>query len=169
MLYLAYGSNLHPQRLIERVGPVGLRGAVCLPGWRLSFDKRGSDGSAKANLRAAPGGEHQAFGAVFELDRSQYGQLDRFEGAGRGYDSFFLDVLLDGQVVEAVTYLSPAHWQSRSARPWGWYRDLVLAGARFHRFPRAAIDQLTTLSVLDDPDPARAALHRKLLKSIEPG
>jgi len=166
LIYLAYGSNLHPQRLIERLGPAECIGKICLPGWKLVFDKRGSDGSAKANLRAAPGSGTEAWGALFELDQKQYSILDRFEGAGRGYDSFIFDLSVDGRQVEAVTYLTPGHWRSDTARPWSWYRDLVLAGARHHQFPRQVISELQALEVLQDPDPERADRHQTLLETL---
>lgn len=166
MFYLAYGSNLHPGRLIERLGPVECLGRVRLPGWRLVFDKRGSDGSAKANLRACPGTVHEAWGAVFELQPAQYSMLDHFEGAGRGYDSFVLDLKLEGQTIEVVTYLTPGHWRSESARPWSWYRDLVLAGARYHRFPSSIIKALQQLPTLEDPDPERVRIHHRLLDGL---
>ena len=88
LLYLTYGSNLHPSRLIERVGPVECAGKVCLPGWKLMFDKRGSDGSAKANLRAAPGSDADARAALYELDQKTvvFDCWDRFEVPDAGYD-----------------------------------------------------------------------------------
>lgn len=166
MFYLTYGSNLHPDRLIERVGPVECVGKVCLPGWKLVFDKRGSDGSAKANLRAAPGSGAEAWGALFELDPKQYAILDRFEGAGRGYDSFWMDVIVDGTERAAVTYLTPSHWRAETARPWTWYRDLVVAGARFHAFPEDVIQSIKRIDARQDPDAARAARHQDLLAAM---
>jgi len=164
--YLAYGSNLHPLRLCDRVGPVECLGSVCLPGWRLCFDKRGSDGSAKANLRAAPDSNHQAWAAVFRLERRQYARLDRYEGCGRGYETFWLDLTLDGRETPVLTYLTPSHWQSAQAKPYRWYRDLVLAGARFHQFPSAVIEALNRIDTMADPDPERADRQRLLLERI---
>ena len=48
--YFAYGSNLVMARLRARVPVFGLIGPARLPAMRLTFDKRGSDGSGKANL-----------------------------------------------------------------------------------------------------------------------
>ena len=164
--YLAYGSNLHPARLEARLGPVQCLGKVALPGWRLCFDKRGSDGSTKANLRAAPASQHQAWGAVFELDRSQYITLDRFEGVGRGYETFWLDLVLDRREQPALTYLSPSHWRATDSKPYDWYRDLVLAGARYHDFPEAYCAAVAAVPVVSDPDRKRAARQKALLGKI---
>jgi gamma-glutamylcyclotransferase len=167
--YLAYGSNLHPLRLSERVGPVECLGKVHLPGWRLCFDKRGSDGSAKANLRAAPDSSHQAWGAVFRLQRRQYVALDRFEGCGRGYETFWLDLMIDGSETPVLTYLTPSHWQSSQSRPYDWYLAFVMAGARFHQFPTAAIEDLGKVESIADPDEARAHQQRLLIERMKQG
>ena len=164
--YLAYGSNLHPLRLSDRVGSVECLGAVRLPGWRLCFDKRGSDGSAKANLRAAPDSAHQAWGAVFRLHRRQYVALDRYEGCGRGYETFWLDLTIDGSEIPVLTYLTPSHWLSSQSRPYRWYLDLVLAGARYHQFPSPAIQQLNQVQTMPDPDASRDRSQQMLLDRI---
>ncbi|TVR98170.1 MAG: gamma-glutamylcyclotransferase [Wenzhouxiangellaceae bacterium] len=163
--YLAYGSNLHPARLEARLGPVTCLGKVALPGWRLCFDKRGSDGSAKANLRAAPGTGQVAWGAVFRLNRAQYAELDRFEGAGRGYETFWLDLMLAGREQAALTYLSPSHWLTDNTQPYDWYRDLVLAGARYHEFPKDYCAAIARIPAVEDSDTKRAARQNSLLGS----
>jgi gamma-glutamylcyclotransferase len=165
-LYLAYGSNLHPLRLSDRLGPVECLGKICLPGWRLVFDKRGSDGSAKANLRAAPGTGHEAWGALYRLDRRQYVTLDRFEGVGRGYETFWLDLLVDQREVPVLTYLSPSHWQLTDGVPHDWYLALVRLGARYHQFPQSVFVKLDRQVARPDPDPQRAERHRQLIARL---
>jgi hypothetical protein len=59
--YLAYGSNLHPIRLRQRVNSARLIATLSLPGYRVLFNKRGQDLSAKCNLVATglnPGREN---------------------------------------------------------------------------------------------------------------
>jgi len=165
--YLAYGSNLHPLRLSERVGPLESLGKVGLPGWRLCFDKRGSDGSAKANLRAAPGSDHLAWGALFRLDRSQYRVLDGFEGCGRGYETFWLDLPFDGREIEVLTYLTPSHWRLTRGVPHDWYRELVHLGARYHGFPESVQQAIAAVPAARDPDPERAETHWRLIERLE--
>ena len=165
--YLAYGSNLHPLRLSERVGSVECLGRVCLSGWRLCFDKRGSDGSAKANLRAAPDSDRQAWGAIFRLQRQQYATLDRFEGCGRGYETFWLDLTIDGKLASVLTYLTPSHWQTGAARPYDWYRQLIVIGAQYHGFPANAIDTIAATPAIPDPDIDRARRQASLIARLE--
>lgn len=165
--YLAYGSNLHPVRLSERVGSLECLGKIRLPGWRLCFDKRGSDGSAKANLRAAPGSAHEAWGALFRLQRGQYGTLDYFEGCGRGYETFWLDLTFGQQEIEVLTYLTPSHWRVDQGIAHDWYRDLVYLGARYHGIPEPVQQEIAAVPAAPDPDPDRAERHRQLIERLK--
>lgn len=155
-IYLAYGSNLHPRRLEARVGGVELLGVVRLPGWLLRFDKRGGDGSAKANLCAAPGGGHDVQAAAYRLRFDQVGLLDSFEGWGHGYEVVPIIVPLGGTAVEAFTYLAPAQWLSHDLLPFDWYVDLIAAGARFHGFDEAYVRAIAEQPSQCDPDIRRA-------------
>lgn len=155
-IYLAYGSNLHPRRLEARVGASELIGTVELPGWRLCFDKRGGDGSAKANLRPAPGVACTAHAALFALHPEQVSKLDVYEGCGYGYESFLLSVEHAGKELTVFTYLAPTQWQSRAVLPFDWYVDLIVAGARFHGFDESYIQRLASHPVREDRDRERA-------------
>ena len=53
-LYFAYGSNLPSARMRRRVPSAAAQGPAELQGRRLTTDKRGRDGSGKANLREDP-------------------------------------------------------------------------------------------------------------------
>lgn len=162
-VYLAYGSNLHPQRLEARIGSVEWLGNAKLPGWSLRFDKRGGDGSAKANLHARPGSEHCVLAAAYALSADQVSRLDIFEGCGSGYETFPVTVRLNGEAVHAFTYLAPSHWLSGALLPFDWYVELILAGARFHRFDEYYVQQIERQPTKKDPDCERA---RAILKSM---
>jgi hypothetical protein len=158
-VYLAYGSNLHPARLEARVGPVDCLGALALPGWMLRFDKRGADGSSKANLRAAPGSDETAWAVAYRLHRSQYRTLDRFEGCGSGYESFFIRISIGDRNHDALAYLAPSHWIANAMRPFDWYLRLVMEGARFHEFPAGYIERIESTPSIEDHDAERARRH----------
>lgn len=168
-IYLAYGSNLHPARLRERIGEVKLLDVVRLPGWRLTFDKRGADGSAKANLRPAVGSDAMAWAAAYALDSRQLPTLDRFEGCGRGYETVRLEVPVAGRPAECLIYLAPSHWISGDMRPYDWYRDLIMAGARFHRLPGEYIASIAATASIRDPDQKRAKGRFRLLSEMDGG
>ncbi len=158
MRYAAYGSNLHPVRLRDRIPSARFLHATAAFGYELCFDKRGSDGSAKANIRPTRGGV--AFVAVFEIDPLDRPALDAFEGPG--YRAAEL-VLADGW--SAFTYF--AVHAGAQPLPFAWYRDLVALGAAFHRFPELYRQRVSALPGLDDPDPERRRRHEALLARMK--
>ena len=155
LLYLAYGSNLHPRRLRARIGDFELAGVVELPGWRLCFDKRGADGSAKANLRPVPGSQYRAWAAAYRVSPEQLPVLDHFEGCGGGYETIRFDIDLDGHWQPALAYLTPSHWITHSMRPYDWYRELIVAGAGYLNLPDDYIATIAEVPVILDPDSDR--------------
>ena len=82
-LYAAYGSNLHPRRLRERIRSAKLRGTSFLHKYTLQFHKRGQDRSAKCGFSDCGQGMHVA---VYEVDNVDRKTLDAIEGVGKGYD-----------------------------------------------------------------------------------
>lgn len=155
--YLAYGSNLHPERLRRRVPSAQLEDRVCLPGWRLTFHKRGYDGSGKGHMVATGMVSDQVWCAVYTFPASERGPLDEAE---RGYGITEL-ILPDGS--RAFTYLALPERIDTAALPYDWYRDLIVAGARFLEVPEAYISAIESHDVIADPDAARDADNRSLL------
>jgi len=162
--YLAYGSNLHPVRLRERIPSARLFGTVELPGRGLRFSKRSVDGSAKCTI--GPGNPTQSVhGAVYRIDQRHRTVLDRIEGLGAGYAEQRETVTVGGQVVEVFYYVATADYLEDSLYPYHWYKALVLAGARYHGFPPQYIAALEEVESVDDPDPERRAVNACLLGS----
>ncbi len=54
-----------------------------LKGYRLTFNKRGSDGTGKANIEEDPQGE--VWGVVYRMSEEALKKMDRCEGAGSGH------------------------------------------------------------------------------------
>ncbi len=159
MLYAAYGSNLHPVRLQRRVPSATLLGAACVAGWRLSFHKRGRDGSGKCSIH--PADDQHVHVAVFDIAASEKPWLDEIEGVGRGYAHAVIEVPGYG---ESHTYLG-THLDAGLV-PFDWYRELVLAGCRFHRFPRAYVAAVEAIPVTGDHDAERARQNRSILDEL---
>lgn len=162
--YLAYGSNLHPLRLRERVPSAELLGIVELPGWIVRFRKRGQDGSAKCDLVQADAG-NAAYAALFTLEAGDKPLLDAAEG--RGYDESMLEVTLAGRRFAPFVYLAAASHIDPMLQPFHWYRELVIAGARYHGLPPAYVDQLAAVPVIADPNADRALQHERLLARMK--
>ena len=82
MRYAAYGSNLHPLRLNNRISSAQLLATRFLPDWSLCFNKRSKDQSAKCSILA--GGDGVYF-AIYEISHQDKLVLDTIEGVGTGY------------------------------------------------------------------------------------
>jgi gamma-glutamylcyclotransferase (GGCT)/AIG2-like uncharacterized protein YtfP len=137
--YFAFGSNLPSARLRERAPSAYALGAARLEGFRICLDKLARDGSGKVNLARDAGAS--VWGAVFTLAADEIGVLDGFEP---GYTRIAVPVtLLSGATLEAQTYLSELRETGLRAR--GWYKALILAGAREHGLPAAWIELLERL------------------------
>jgi hypothetical protein len=161
--YLAFGSNLHPIRLGERVPSARLLGRVALPGYRLAFHKRGADGSGKGDLVVA-GADSLAVGALFEMAAEDKPNLDAAEGAGYRCDT--MTVELGGRTFEAFVYLGEDPYIDPELRPFRWYRDVIWHGARFNGAPGDYLDAIAAVPAVEDPDPDRRERHDALLARI---
>ena len=155
--YLAYGSNLLPQRLQRRVPSARTLTAVRLPGVSLRFHKRGQDGSAKCNLLESRRETDCAYGAIYDIAAQERGKLDRAEGLGKGYELTWLDLEAIGRV---FLYAAAQTHIDDHLRPFRWYRAFVEAGAAYHGFPEEYVTGIRAVEAVDDPLPER---HRQNL------
>lgn len=156
MLYAAYGSNLHPLRLVERCPSAEAVGVSTLSGWQLRFNKHGRDESGKANIITGNG---EVYLSVYELSDEDRPVLDTIEGPG--YEARSIELEGFGT---CFTYVATA---LGTLDPFDWYKDLVLAGARFHRFPDRYLAELDAFPATTDPDPGRSQRNRALLQRME--
>jgi len=160
--YFAYGSNLCFPRLRHRVPGVERIGPGRLRGYQLRWHKRGSDGSGKCSILAGRE-DVEVHGALFHVPPEERAALDRVEGLGVGYREARVRVRLRDRIVEAWTYIAAETHVDESLLPFRWYRDLVIAGARSLALPRAYVDRIRRVAVLDDPDERRVARNRRFL------
>ena len=141
VLYFAYGSNMSSERLRSRIAPVRVIGCAFLSDWKMAFNKRSNDSSGKANLAKSPG--EVTWGVLYEIRNSDLGKLDKIEG---GYKRITVQVQQPaGTVVEAETYISED--LTNDPRPYNWYKELLLSGAREHNLPQDYIAYLERFAV----------------------
>jgi len=159
-LYAAYGSNLHPQRLRERIRSATLRGTGLLRKYTLQFHKRGQDLSAKCGFSDCGQGLHVAIYAVNEADRKT---LDRIEGVGKGYD---VDEISVPEFGRCFTYVAARTHIDELLHPFDWYREMVLLGCRRHAFPVPYCGRIAALPVIEDPDAVRSAKKWRAVESL---
>jgi hypothetical protein len=148
-LYAAYGSNLHPERLRERIRSAKLRGTAFLGKYTLQFHKRGQDRSAKCGFTDCGRGLHVAIYAVDDPDRKV---LDAIEGVGKGYDVDEISVPGFGR---CFTYVASRTHIDELLHPFDWYREMVLLGCLWHAFPAHYRERVAAVPVVADPDPVR--------------
>ncbi len=162
--YFAYGSNLHPGRLLERVPSARAVGASILPGHELRFGKRGRDGSGKCTVIAAGSASALVHGALFEMPCAERPDLDAAEGPDYQRKQALFE--LAGETFEGFYYEALEHAVDHKLEPFDWYRELVLRGARYHNFPATYVERLARISCRPDPDPERAAAMLRLLVQL---
>ena len=160
MSYAAYGSNLHPFRLISRTPGARLLGNARLPDWSLRFDKRSRDESGKCTIH--PGGDGVHF-AIFEMSADDKRVLDGIEGLGDGYEHVVLDIPGFG---DCFSYIAQSAFIDESLLPYDWYKALVHAGARFHGFPDGYRRRIEAVPSRPDPDPERRASQWALAEKV---
>jgi gamma-glutamylcyclotransferase (GGCT)/AIG2-like uncharacterized protein YtfP len=131
-LYFAYGSNLKWTRMRQRVPSARVMGRARLPGFRITCDKHGADGSGKANLYADAAAE--VWGALYALDPADWPALDACETR---YERIAVRVETGAERLLAETYVSEA--RTADPIPFLWYWRLVLEGAREHALPEAYV------------------------------
>jgi hypothetical protein len=163
MYCLAYGSNLHPFRLMQRVPSAKAIGVVEMPDKQLAFHKRSSDGSGKCMFSDATDTNGGMYGVLYELDSMEKERLDRLEGLGNGYNEQLVAIPLNGQIYKAYAYVVACTHIDASLAPYHWYREMVLLGARYHRVPADYITMIEKVASIADPDLERAAENEAIL------
>ncbi|QIT54022.1 gamma-glutamylcyclotransferase [Aquisalimonas sp. 2447] len=163
--YFAYGSNMLPARLLERTPSAVPVGVARLSGHAMRFHhvSRG-DGTAKCNIVPANAGH--VWGVVYDLPAAEQPALDRAEDLGSGYEIEERRVLAGDDSLTVFCYVALPGTIDPAASPFRWYRDIVLAGARLHRFPDDYLRRIAGEPAIEDPDARRDAHHRRLIEGV---
>jgi 5'-nucleotidase len=154
--YFAYGSNLSLDRKAARTGAVRQALRCRLPGYRLCFNKRPSNGDgAYANIVQDPASS--VWGVAYLCDEQAISTLDRCEGVGGGdYRQELVRVIADdGEESVALTYVAGLDHLCDGRLPSDEYLDLVLEGARQHGLPGDYVGLVEALG--------RGTLRKKVL------
>jgi gamma-glutamylcyclotransferase len=169
VLNFSYGSNMLLERIRARVASAEPIGSAMLAEHELRWHKVGRDGSAKCDIVACRREGAVVHGVLYALDPAEQASLDRAEGLGDGYELKPVLVRLasaGGSPVELAALAYGATRIDPLLLPFGWYRDLVVAGARQHRLPPAYVAGLASVRTLVDPDASRHANSLALLAGI---
>lgn len=166
--YFAYGSNLHPIRLEDRLGPVELLGIGTLHYTTLTFNKVGSDGSGKATILTTSDPSKRVMGAVYSLSKKQEKLLDGFESLGKGYHKSFVEIEMEEENnVSCFTYEGMSEYVDDSSLPFYWYVQLVVLGGQFLDLPEDYIQFLKSIKSVKDQDEKRQEVNQRLIKLMK--
>jgi gamma-glutamylcyclotransferase len=156
-IYFAYGSNMLPARLQARCGSARVIGTASAQAHRLEFSKPSKkDGSGKATLIRSETQTITTPGVLFEIERTELGDLDRAEGAGYGYDrddSFTVTHATTGKTLTVTTYLATK--KNTALKPFDWYLALVLAGSHYHELAEGHLNRVRAHGHVVDQDHSR--------------
>lgn len=156
--YAAYGFNLHPIRLSDRVPSAKLLGKGILEGKALRFHKRSKDGSGKCNI--VDDNKQQVYVAVYKIDESEKPALDNAEGVGYGYRTEEVKVVGFGK---CSTYIAEDSHIDDSLKPYTWYKEMILVGCEKLEIPMTYIDQISGVVADVDLDKQRHAKYMELI------
>lgn len=146
-------------RILDRVPSARVVCSAQLPKHRLKFHKKGRDHSAKCDAEYSNDAQDYLLGVVFDIAIADKSVLDRQEGLGNGYEEKLVSVFTeDGTCLTAMTYY--ATHIDPALKPYAWYKEHVLRGAREHGLPAEYIQIIAAVEVMPDPDQSR---HEKEL------
>ncbi len=91
------------------------------------------------------------FGVVFQILAREKPVLDQYEYLGKGYAEKSIAVVQsDGRSLAATTYYA-THIDA-SLKPYHWYKEHVLRGAREHALPKQHIEAIAKIPSTMDPN-----------------
>jgi gamma-glutamylcyclotransferase len=165
VVVFAYGSNMLKVRMQERAPSARATTIAQLTGYKLCWNKRSKDGSGKCSVTETGHPRDVVWGVAYEMSAEDKANLDRVEDLGRGYGERSISVNTQDGRLRAMVYYATSI--GLGLRPYDWYRDLVLAGAREHGLPEEYVRALEAVHSINDTDSERAALNRRLLNRVE--
>lgn len=143
--YLAFGSNMNPDRLLRRVGKPKEINIGHLYDYELVFNKAASDGSAYANVRYSKG--HCCPYVAYHLSMRQIIALDRFEGTPTQYNRFSVNLPETGLSGTTYIYIANKKMIANNRHPRLDYLNHILSG-----YKRFGFDTSKLLAIADCKD-----------------
>ena len=132
ILYLAYGSNMFPDRMARRCPRAIAIGVAKLPNYRLVE-------RLYADIDFAEG--YSVFGVLYCITERHLRCLDAYEGYPKVYRRMWLEVEFNGETYPAITYeMTPETKVVRNGIQYPEdYRKMCYDGAKFYHVPNKFI------------------------------
>jgi len=129
VLYFAFASNMSSRQMATRIGEYKNLGRGKLSGWRIAFNKRSEDDSAKANIVEDP--DSMVWGVLYDISATDIANLDSWEP---GYSRISVPIILNsGEKLEAACYVTRE--VEEGLAPSHQYLDTILEGAKENGIP----------------------------------
>lgn len=143
------------KRLAARVPSAKFNTIATLLSHELKFHKISTmDGSGKCDISATENSSNIVIGVIFEIDEHEKSELDKKEGLHFGYEEKGVDLTTpDGQSLKAFTYYATNI--NESLKPYHWYKEHVLRGAKENGLPEYYVKAIETVESIPDPLPER--------------
>ena len=132
-LYFAYGSNMNPERIAERLKRLPKAKMGCLKGYQLIFNKiaSGKSGIGYANIVISK--DDTVFGVLYYVTNEDLCILDDYEGVGNSH-YYRAEVPIfteESGVLLAITYIACQNRTTDSLKPTREYLNHLLEGRAF--------------------------------------
>ena len=138
-------------RLRDRIPSAKSQGVYLLTHHKLCFHKVSRDGSAKCDALETQVITDQIHGVLYHIDEDEKQLLDQIEGLGQGYKDKLVELTGgSGNSVQAIMYY--ATHINAGLRPYNWYKQHVLMGARQAQLPSAYVLDIEAVTSIEDPD-----------------
>lgn len=160
----SYGSNLLFERIQERIQTVQVVMKHQLTGYRLIFNKASEDGSVKANIEETGNPQDSVWGVIHMLNYAEKPILDRHETLGHGYQLICFRLQINGGTETIHTYISNEDRFTKIGKPYNWYLNYMIAGAKQNRFPTTYISNLISVKSEKDWNDSRINRNREILQ-----
>ena len=102
--YFAYGSNMNPERMLDRGAEFTHRQSHALPGYSLKFNKVSSKAPGSGSANIVPDENGVVEGVIYRITVGGLYKLDKFEGYPEHYGRIRLTLDLDGINETVKTY-----------------------------------------------------------------
>ena len=138
--YFAYGSNVNPEQMKERIGEFKEAVKATLIGFKLVF--RGYSprwNGAPADIE--PSRESVVYGVLYRISEDQLKELDSYEGFPNFYKHEMVEVLTEaGRKIQAVTYVRTR--KEPCSKPSKRYVETIIRGLRAHGYSEKIIQEV---------------------------
>ena len=131
----------------------------------ISKKNRIRDISGKGDMVPSESETDEVYGVLFSIDESHKSRLDKAEGYPKyGYDKKTIDVItIKGEKYRPVMYFAKPSAIDPKKKPYHWYKEQVVQGAREHGLPEDYIKKIKAVESIPDQDQEREKIQSKHL------